>query len=147
MGRAIQTTSFYQFSPVLSIFKTLKNWNIIFEKPLLLPKHVGIVLSSMTQTRESWDSQLFNELKMPWHSVFSFLLLFFYIFIIFLFRTNAKKRYLDENVLCDCLGSFFGKAIPKVTWSQPCSKFLLNKLEVQWQQHFEGHPTVEDFTC
>ena len=33
---------------------------------------------------------------------------------------------------------FFESGIEKVTWSQLCSEFLLNKYEAHWQQHFEG---------
>ena len=35
----------------------------------------------------------------------------------------------------------FESAIPKVTKL----KFLLSNYKVHWQQHFEGHRTVEDF--
>ena len=68
-----------------------------------------------------------------------------YIFI-FLFRTSIRKRYLDESDFRHCYGNFFESAILKVTWSQQYSKFFLNNCEVHWQQHFERHPTVEDFT-
>ena len=40
---------------------------------------------------------------------------------------------------------FFERGILKVTWSHLWSKFLLHNYEAHWKQHFERHPTVEDF--
>ena len=60
---------------------------------------------------------------------------------IFLFRTNCQKGHLDDNHFCHCYGDFL-----KVTWSQLCLKFILNNYKPHWQQHFERHLTVEDFT-
>ena len=71
----------------------------------------------------------------------------FYVFIfIFLLRTNIKKRYLNESDFYHCYRNLFETAIPKVTWSQLCSKFFLNNYETHWQQHFKRHPTIEDIT-
>ena len=47
-------------------------------------------------------------MKMPWYSVCSFLLLF---------RTNVRKKYLDECDLSRCYANFFESAILKVTFS------------------------------
>ena len=68
----------------------------------------------------------------------------------FLFRTNVKKRYLDESDFHHCYGNFFEIAILKVTWSQFYSKFYLCNCEAHWKHHFEKplkiwRLTVEDF--
>ena len=42
-------------------------------------------------------------------------------------------------------GIFFESGISKVTWSQLCSKFLSNKYETHWKQHFKRYSTVEYF--
>ena len=44
------------------------------------------------------------------------------------------------------LRQFFESAILKVTWLQPCLKFVLNNCEARWQQHFERNLAVKDFT-
>ena len=49
-------------------------------------------------------------MKVPWYSVFSFLLFFF--------RTNGKKGRLDENDFRHGYGNYFESAILKVTWCQ-----------------------------
>ena len=74
-------------------------------------------------------------MKIAWYSAC--------LLLLFLFRTNHKKGHFDKNDFCYCYGNFFSKvAFWKVTWSQLCSKFLLNKYEALWQQHFERYPTV-----
>ena len=80
-----------------------------------------------------------NGVKIAWYSAC--------LLLLFLFRTNGKKGHLDKNDFRYCSGNFFSKvAFWKVTWSQLCSKFLLNKYEALWQQHFERYPTVIYFT-
>ena len=76
-------------------------------------------------------------MKMPWYSAC--------LLLLFLFRTNGKKGRLDENDFRQCHGIFFESGILKVTWSQLCSKFLSNKYEAHWKQHFERYPRVEYF--
>ena len=92
-----------------------------------LPKHGGITLNSMIQAREKWNSFVLSKPDfwmvrrchgIPW------------IYFYFLFRTNGKKRQLDENDLLHWYGNFFESGILKVTWSQ----------------QFERRPTNEDFT-
>ena len=68
-----------------------------------------------------------------------------FIFILFLLKTNDEKRNLDENDFRYCYCNF-SNAIMKVTQSQLCLKFFLKNYEAYWQQHFERHPTTEDFT-
>ena len=66
-----------------------------------------------------------------------------YLFLFILFRSNVRKGYLDESDFRHCSGNLFESAIPK---SQLFFKSLLDNYEVHQQQHFERHPTVEDFT-
>ena len=67
--------------------------------------------------------------KVPWYSVFTF--------FIFLFRSNVKKEYLDENDFCHGYVNYFKSAVLKVTWFQLCSKFFLNNYEAHWEQHLK----------
>ena len=76
-------------------------------------------------------------MKIPWYSAC--------LLLLFLFRTNGKKRCLDENDFRHCHGIFFKSGILKVTWSQLFSKFLYNRYEAHWKQHFERYPAVEYF--
>ena len=68
------------------------------EKTLPLPKRVGIILSSMTETREKWDSNVLSgpDFWMVWRC-HDTLCIHFYLF--FLFRSNEA-------------------VIPRVSWSQ-----------------------------
>ena len=59
---------------------------------------------------------------------------------------NVRKRYLNVSDFHHCYGNFFESAILKVTRSQLYSKFFVNNSTVHWQQDFERHPKVEDFT-
>ena len=105
--------------------------------------HVFVILKSMTQTRENWTPMFWVELTlwMVWrcHDILR-------VSIFFLVRTNTRKEYLDENNFRHCYGNFFKGVILKVTWSQVRWKFLANIDQAYWQQRFESHPTVEDFT-
>ena len=65
----------------------------------------------------------------------------FIFIILFLLKTNDEKRNLDESDFRYC-----SNAIMIVTQSQLCLKFFLKNYEAYWQQHFERHPTTEDFT-
>ena len=104
------------------------------EKNLPLPKHGDLILNSMTQAREKWDSHLLSrpEFLMVCHGIPC-------VHIYFLFRTNdtlkEKKRYFDESDFCYCYGNFIESTI-KVTESYlittmfVCSKFFLYNCEV-----------------
>ena len=113
------------------------------EKFLSLPRHGDIILNSMTQTREKWDSHVLSrpDFCMVWicHGIPC-------VHFYFLFRTNVRKRYLDESDFHHCYGNFLESVILKVTWSHLCSKFLLNNYEAHWQEYFERDPKVENFT-
>ena len=50
------------------------------------------------------------------------------------------------KTISDTVVVIFSNAIMKVTQSQLCLKFFLKNYEAYWQQHFERHPTTEDFT-
>ena len=73
-------------------------------------------------------------------------MVFVFSFLFFLFRTDASKRYLNESNFLHSYANFFESAILKITWPQLYSKLLLNNSERHWQQHFERHPAVEEFT-
>ena len=82
-------------------------------------------------------------MDMPWYSVCSFF--FFFVVVFFLFRSNVKKEYLNENNFCYRYGNFFGKCYSESYLITAMLNFLLNNYETHWQQYFEGYPTVEDF--
>lgn len=65
-------------------------------------------------------------------------------FFILLFMTNGTKEHLDEKNFRHCYGNFFESAILKVKWSQ-LNPFSEISRHIDWQQHFEKHPTVNDF--
>ena len=62
---------------------------------------------------------------------------------IFLFRTNVRKRYLDESNFCCCYGNFFESSVLKVTWSQLYSNLFLNNCEGTLTTTFERHLTLK----
>ena len=83
------------------------------------------------------------DLIFEWHEddmVFRSLLL-----LLFLERTVRKNTWL-RTASVTVMIMFFESGILKVTWSQLCSKSLLNKYEAHLQQHFERYPTVPYFT-
>ena len=62
---------------------------------------------------------------------------------------NSMTQTRENGILLghpSLLWQFFESAILKVTWSQLCSKFLLKNNEAHLQQHFEIHPTFDNFT-
>ena len=111
------------------------------EKTLLSPKLGDMILNSMTQIREMWDSHVLSryDFRMVWRCPGI-------PCVHFCFFCLESKTYLDESGFRNCYGNFFESAILKVTLTQLCSKFLLNNYEAHWQQHFERHPIVEDLT-
>ena len=104
-----------------------KHWTLtaVIEKTLTLPKHEDIMLHSMTQTREKWQSIVLSraDFWLVWrcHGIPCF-------YFIFLFRTNGKKEYLHENNLRDCYGNFSQRL---------CSKFFLSSYKAYWQWHLK----------
>ena len=87
----------------------------IIGKTLTLPKHEDIIINSMTQTREKWNSLALSrtDFWMVWrcHGIP-------YFHFNFLFSTNGKKEHLDENDFHHGYGKYFESAILKVTWYQ-----------------------------
>ena len=87
----------------------MQTWRII-GKTLTLHKHEDIMLNSMNQTREKWDSLILSRADfgmeercdgIPWGFFgiffFFFFLNFFILFYFFLFRSNGIKEHLDKN--------------------------------------------------
>ena len=75
------------------------------EKTLSLPKYGDIILNSMTQTREKWESKVLGRPDFWMVCVYCYSL----------FRTNSKKEHLNKNDFRRCYGNFFESAILKVT--------------------------------
>ena len=53
------------------------------------------------------------------------------------FSCDGKKEHLDGTNFRHNYGKYFGSAILKVTWYQPCSKFYLNNYNAHWQRHLK----------
>ena len=109
----------------------------VIGKTLTLLKQKDIILNSMTQTREKWDSLVFSrgDFWMIWryHGIL-------YIHFYFLFRNNVWREQLDKNNFCHCHSFFFfffWKCYSEGTWLQLCSEFFLNNYEALWQQHLK----------
>ena len=109
----------------------------VIGKTLTLLKQKDIILNSMTQTREKWDSLVFSrgDFWMIWryHGIL-------YIHFYFLFRNNVWREQLDKNNFCHCYSFFFfffWKCYSESTWLQLCSEFFLNNYEALWQQHLK----------
>ena len=110
----------------------------VIGKTLTLLKQKDIILNSMTQTREKWDSLVFSrgDFWMIWryHGIL-------YIHFYFLFRNNVWREQLDKNNFCHCHSFFFffffWKWYYESTWLQLCSEFFLNNYEALWEQHLK----------
>ena len=110
----------------------------VIGKTLTLLKQKDIILNSMTQTREKWDSLVFSrgDFWMIWryHGIL-------YIHFYFLFRNNVWREQLDKNNFCHCHSFFFFffflKCYSEITWLKLFSEFFLNNYEALWQQHLK----------
>ena len=92
----------------------LKNWLDLLKK----------LLRSQT-----WDSLFWVTLLLI------LFLLYFILFDFFVFRTSGKKEHLGEDN--STVLAFFTK-VPLwnlATWSQPCSKVILDSQETHWQRN------------
>ena len=58
-------------------------------------------------------------------------------FLIFLFRSNGKKEYLNENNFRHGYCNYFRSAVLQVTWFLLCSKFFFNNHKAHWQRHLK----------
>ena len=63
------------------------------EEALLKLKYYDIILNSMIQTKEKWDYHV--DLAFEWYE--DFMISCVFIFFFFLFRTNVKREFLNEN--------------------------------------------------
>ena len=112
----------------------------VIGKTFTLLKQKDIMLNSMTQTREKWDSLVFSrgDFWMIWryHGILC-------IHLYFLFRNNVWREQLDKNNFCHCYSFFylfiyfFWKCYSESTWLQLRSEFFLNNYEALWQQHLK----------
>ena len=98
----------------------------------------------MCQTKEKCDSLVLSrsDLWMVWrcHGIPRVYCYYFYL------EPTVRKDTWMRTASVTVMVTFFESGILKVTWSQLCSKSLLNKYEAHWQQHFERYPTVLCFT-
>ena len=58
------------------------------------------------------------DVTFEWYGDAMVFCVFMFIFLIFLFKSNVRRGYLDESDFRHCFGNFFESAIPKVSWSQ-----------------------------
>ena len=71
---------------------------------MTLPKQEHLILNSMTQTKEKWDSLVLNRanflngMNVPWHSVFMVLHISTFLFRITV-QKNAWMRAISVTVL------------------------------------------------
>ena len=62
----------------------------------------------------------------------------FCVFIFyFLFRSNGKKKHLDENNFRHSYDNYFKSAVLKVSQFQLHSTFFLSNYEAHWQRHLK----------
>ena len=89
-----------------------EDWRVrIIGKTLPLPRHKDIILNSMTQTKEKWDSLSRADICMVGrcHGIPCF------HFFISLFRSHGKREHMDENDFRHGDGNYFKSALVKVT--------------------------------
>ena len=97
----------------------------------------------MSQTKEKCDSLALSRSELwivwRWHGISHACCYFFYLEP--MVRKDAWMRMTSVTVMA----FFFKSGILKVTSSQLFSKFLYNRYEAHWKQHFERYPAVEYF--
>ena len=91
----------------------------------------------MTQTREKWDSLILSRAGIIMVGRCDCIPCFYFLFLIFLFRSNGIKEHLDKNDFRHGYGNYFKSAVLKITWFQLRSKFFLNNYEAHWQRHLK----------
>ena len=115
----------------------------VIGKTLTLLKQKDIILNSMTQTREKWDSLVFSrgDFWMIWryHGIL-------YIHFYFLFRNNVWREQLDKNNFCYCYSIFFLKMLFRKYLITAMFGVLSQQLRGTLTTAFERHLTIEDFT-
>ena len=97
----------------------------------------------MSQTKEKCDSLALSRSELwivwRWHGISHACCYYFYLEP--MVRKDAWMRMTSVTVMA----FFFKSGILKVTSSQLFSKFLYNRYEAHWKQHFERYPAVEYF--
>ena len=111
-------------------------------RSLTLLKQKDIMLNSMTQTGEKWDSLVLGrgDFWMIWtcHAILCF-------YFIFMFR-NVIREQLGQNNFSGCYVFFFKSNIPKVLDHNDVQSSLSTIMKhLDWQRHLKRHLTTEDF--
>ena len=73
----------------------------------------------------------------------TYAIVFCVITFIFLFRTNVRKRYLDESNFCRCYGNFAKVRFWKLLDHNFIQIYFSTIAKVHWLQHFERHWTLK----
>ena len=95
----------------------------------------------MSQTKEKYHSFALSRSNLwmvvwRWHGIPCVYCYYFCLELTVRKDTWVRTTCITVTVI------FFESGILKVTWSQLCSKYLLNNYEPRWQQYFEIYPTV-----
>ena len=112
-------------------------------KTLALFKYGANKLNSMSQNKKMSLILSRSDFSMIWR-YYGIPCVHFYLFIIFLFRTNGKKGHLDENDFRYCYCN-----LSKVAFWKPLERSYIwssfsTIYEAPWQHHFERLPVVEN---
>ena len=73
------------------------------EQVLSLPKHGNVILNSITQTSEKWDSHVWVGMTFEWYED---AMIFHVVIFLFSFRSNFKNGFLDESDFRHCCDNF-----------------------------------------
>ena len=110
---------------------------------LASPKH-GKIIPKVHVPKRNVTSLFWVDLSFEWYEDVTVFRVF--IVIIFYLESTVRKDNWMRTAFVTVMVIFFESGILKVTWSQLCSKSILNKYEAHWQQHFERYHTVLYFT-
>ena len=139
-----KTPTFLPAWPFLCVFLTKFLSTVLFprnvpwlEKFLVVRLHGEIILNPMPQTKGKCYSLVLSRYYfwMVWRCL-GIPLVHCYYFCL----EPTVERHLDENDFRHCYDNSFESGILKVTWSQLCSKVLLNNYKTHWKHHFEKIP-------
>ena len=99
-----------------------------------LSKHGEIILNTMSQKIEKWDSLVLGrgDFWIIWrcHGIPCF-------HFIFCLETTVKENNWMGTTSVAVVVTFLRSCHSESTWSQPCSKFFLNNYEAPWQRHLK----------
>ena len=114
-------------------------WELTIET-LASPKHGKIILKVHVPNKKKHDSLASSRsglwMVRRWHGISRIHCYYFCL------EPTVRKGTWMRATFITIVVYFSESGILKVTWSQLCSKSLLNKYEIHWQQHFERYPTV-----